>query len=123
MKVPKSSDRKFLLEEWILGAASGIESQVLYGKSQRTEKVSNEEFLDSIYSTCRANPTSYVFKVVLYQELANIESIGAGAGADATGKYWGDGTTGTGKALEVVRLLLRSHTFLTMDNDNKNASI
>jgi hypothetical protein len=74
MKAPTSSDRKFLLEEWILGAASGIEAQALRGKPHVT-KASNDEFLDSIYATCRANPTAYVFSVVLEQELANVEAV------------------------------------------------
>ena len=35
MKAPTSADRKFLLEEWILGAASGIEAQALRGNAVR----------------------------------------------------------------------------------------
>jgi hypothetical protein len=72
---PASTERKFLLEEWMLGFASGVESQVLYGKPLNTDKVSNEELLDSIYAACRANPTEYAVKVVLDQELANIISM------------------------------------------------
>ena len=64
---PASTERKFLLEEWMLGFASGVESQVLYGKPLTTDKVSNEELLDSIYAGCRANPTEYAFMVVLDQ--------------------------------------------------------
>lgn len=72
---PASPERKFLLEEWMLGFASGVESQVFYGKPLCTDKVSTDELLDSIYATCRSNPTEYVFKVVLDQELANIEKV------------------------------------------------
>jgi hypothetical protein len=65
----------------MLGFASGVESQVFHGKPLKTDKVSNEELLDSIYAACRTNPTEYAFKVVLDQELANtsmlqIEAIG-----------------------------------------------
>jgi hypothetical protein len=72
---PASTERKFLLEEWMLGFASGVESQVFHGKPLKTDKVSNEELLDSIYAACRTNPTEYAFKVVLDQELANISML------------------------------------------------
>ena len=89
-----SSDRKFLLEEWILGAASGIEAHALRGKREVT-KVSNDELLESIYTTCRGNPTAYVFQVVLDQELLNIEAMKPDP--SVARKYGRYGTTSTGK--------------------------
>lgn len=79
-KTPAPSERRFLLEEWMLGVATGIEARVLWGKpmSQIT-KATPEELLDAVYGTCRANPTDYVFRVVHDQELANIEAVNSNA--------------------------------------------
>ena len=80
VKGPLRPERKFLMEEWMLGVASGIEARVLYGKPMsETTKVSADELLESIYATCRANPTEYVFMVVHDQELANIKAASSDA--------------------------------------------
>ena len=73
----------------MLGFASGVESQVFYGKPLTTDKVSNEELLDSIYAACRANPTEYAFKVVLDQELANISMLQQATRQDTGVNYEG----------------------------------
>ena len=72
---PASTERKFLLEEWMLGFASGVELQAFYGTPLSTDKVSNEELLESTTQRAGCNPTEYAFKVVLDQELANISML------------------------------------------------
>lgn len=56
VKGPLRPERKFLMEEWMLGVASGIEARVLYGKPMsETTKVSADELLNP--STPHVGPT------------------------------------------------------------------
>ena len=73
-KGPIDADHKFSVEEWMLGAASGIELMALHNNPIQGTKIEPGALLAQFYQICRDNPTWMVIQAVLDQEVKNIEA-------------------------------------------------
>lgn len=73
-KGPIDPDHKFFLEEWMLGAASGIELMALHNNPIQGTKINPDALLAQFYQICRNNPTWVVIQAVMDQEVNNIEA-------------------------------------------------
>jgi hypothetical protein len=76
-KGPTDPDHKFSLEEWMLGAASGIELMALHNNAIQGTKIKPDDLLAQFYRVCRGNPTWMVIQAVMDQEVNNIEAAKA----------------------------------------------
>jgi hypothetical protein len=73
-KGTKDPDNKFSVEEWMLGAASGIELMALHNNPIQGTKIKPDALLAQFYKTCRDNPTWMIVQAVMDQEEKNIEA-------------------------------------------------
>ena len=71
---PIDPDHKFSLEEWMLGAASGIELMALHNNPIQGTTIEPDALLAQFYQICRDNPTWMVVQAVMDQEVNNIEA-------------------------------------------------
>jgi hypothetical protein len=67
-------DHKFSVEEWMLGAASGIELMALHNNPIQGTKIEPDALLAQFYQICRNNPTWMIIQAVMDQEVKNIEA-------------------------------------------------
>jgi hypothetical protein len=76
---PIDSDHKYFLEEWMLGAASGIELMVLHNNPIQGTKFEPDALLAQFHQLCLDNPAWMIIQAVMVQELANIKATKEGA--------------------------------------------
>ena len=79
-KGPVDQDHKFSLEEWMLGAATGIEAMALHNNPIQGTPIEPDALLAQFYQTCRVNPTWMIIQAVIEQEISNIQAAKKAAG-------------------------------------------